>query len=54
MLLFNISHRYDPTILIKNLKETTAAREKRGKTPRKNRYDSYCHWVLAFISFIGT
>ena len=40
MLLLNISHRYDPT---------TAAREKRGKPPRKNRYNFYCHWVLALL-----
>ena len=49
MLLLNISHRCDPTIFIKNLKEATAAREKRGKPPKNNRYDSYCHWALALL-----
>ena len=35
MLLLGISHRYNPKIFIKNLKEATSAREKRdprGKT----------------------
>ena len=49
MLLLNISHKYYPTIFIKNLKEVTAAKEKRGKPPRKNRYDSYCHWALGLL-----
>ena len=46
MLLFNISHRYNPAI--KNLKKATSAWEKRDKPPRKSRDD----WSLD-ISFIG-
>ena len=49
MLLINISHKYDPTIFIKNLKGAVCAREKKGKPPRKYRYDFYCHWALALL-----
>ena len=49
MLLINISHKCDPTIFVKNLKEAICAGEKKGKPPRKYRYNFYCHWALGLL-----
>ena len=34
---------------MENLKEEMHSRTKRGKSPRKVRYDSYCGWAYALL-----
>ena len=43
------SYRYDGEPFCANLEQISESRRKRGKPPRKNRYDSYCSWAVCFL-----